>query len=115
MRAMSKAPRLKQLKPRLPMADTSIGTPIAKPNRQATREYHTGSKAWRRLRLQILARDGLTCEVCGFVSDQNEVDHRDGDAWNNDHANLRTLCKSCHSKHGAKGASKPHEPRYTIA
>ena len=40
-----------------------------------------------------------TCEHCGFVpvhASQLDVDHVDGDRWNNDPANLRTLCANCH-------------------
>ena len=40
-----------------------------------------------------------TCEHCGFVrthASQLDVDHIDGDRWNNDPANLRTLCANCH-------------------
>ena len=40
-----------------------------------------------------------SCEECGFVpthSSQLDVDHIDGDRWNNDPSNLRTLCANCH-------------------
>ena len=40
-----------------------------------------------------------TCEHCGFVPvhiSQLDVDHIDGDRWNNDPANLQTLCANCH-------------------
>jgi len=40
-----------------------------------------------------------TCLHCGFVpahSSQLDVDHIDGDRWNNDPANLQTLCANCH-------------------
>ena len=40
-----------------------------------------------------------TCEHCGFIpvhASQLDVDHVDGDRWNNDPANLRTLCANCH-------------------
>jgi 5-methylcytosine-specific restriction endonuclease McrA len=39
------------------------------------------------------------CEHCGFIpvhSSQLDVDHIDGDRWNNDPANLQTLCANCH-------------------
>ena len=39
------------------------------------------------------------CEHCGFIpvhSSQLDVDHMDGDRWNNDPSNLRTLCANCH-------------------
>lgn len=40
-----------------------------------------------------------TCEHCGFVpvhQSQLDVDHKDGDRWNNDPSNLQTLCANCH-------------------
>jgi hypothetical protein len=35
------------------------------------------------------------CEMCGTATDLH-VHHVDRDPWNNDPANLRTLCSSCH-------------------
>ena len=40
-----------------------------------------------------------TCQHCGFVPEhpsQLDVDHIDGDRWNNDPSNLQTLCANCH-------------------
>ena len=31
----------------------------------------------------------------------NEVDHIDGNPWNNEPGNLRSLCKQCHSRRTA--------------
>ena len=64
-------------------------------NRQATRALHTGSKRWRAIRRQVLARDMYLCKVCGRYGD--EVDHIDGDDGNNDPDNLQTLCKRDHA------------------
>ena len=39
------------------------------------------------------------CEHCGFKPvhiSQLDVDHIDGDRWNNDPTNLQTLCANCH-------------------
>ena len=39
------------------------------------------------------------CQHCDFKpvhSSQLDVDHIDGDRWNNDPANLQTLCANCH-------------------
>ena len=39
------------------------------------------------------------CEHCDFKPvhiSQLDVDHIDGDRWNNDPANLQTLCANCH-------------------
>lgn len=40
-----------------------------------------------------------TCQHCGFIpshASQLDVDHIDGDRWNNDPDNLQTLCANCH-------------------
>ncbi len=40
-----------------------------------------------------------SCEHCGFIPvhvSQLDVDHIDGDRWNNDPTNLQTLCSNCH-------------------
>ena len=39
------------------------------------------------------------CEHCGFIPthiSQLDVDHVDGDRWNNEPSNLQTLCANCH-------------------
>jgi 5-methylcytosine-specific restriction endonuclease McrA len=64
-------------------------------NRQQTRAMHTGSKAWRALRLQVLVDEAYTCRKCGGFGDQ--VDHDDGDDSNNARTNLQCLCLRCHS------------------
>lgn len=41
------------------------------------------------------------CRICkmeGGVTPANQVDHIDGDAYNNNPDNLQSLCHSCHSK-----------------
>lgn len=72
-------------------------------DRQARRALHTGSKAWRDIREQVLARDLFRCQACGkLVAGKGEahVDHIDGDSSNNpaDGSNWQTLCVSCHSR-----------------
>jgi 5-methylcytosine-specific restriction endonuclease McrA len=64
-------------------------------NRQRTRGLHTGSKRWRAIRRQVLARDLYQCRDCGKYGD--EVDHIDGDSHNNTLENLQTLCKRHHA------------------
>ncbi len=45
-------------------------------------------------------KEGKTsCEHCGFVAEhpaQLEIDHKDGDKFNNDSSNLQILCANCH-------------------
>jgi 5-methylcytosine-specific restriction protein A len=74
--------------------------PDARPSARA-RGYDRG---WEKRRLRKLAADPL-CEDClerGDVTPANEVHHMDGDATNGDYANLRSLCKPCHSKRTAR-------------
>ena len=42
---------------------------------------------------------GSICQGCGFTPEhmsQLDVDHIDGDRWNNNPSNLQTLCANCH-------------------
>ena len=72
------------------------GQAEAQRNRQRSRGLHTGSKRWRAIRREALARDLYQCRGCGKYG--NEVDHIDGDSHNNDPENLQTLCKPCHAR-----------------
>jgi 5-methylcytosine-specific restriction protein A len=58
------------------------------------------TRRWRRLRENILARDGYRCQLCGAPA----VDHvvRVIDGGSDDPGNLRSLCSDCHGQgHGA--------------
>ena len=63
-----------------------------------------GSARWRRVRRLAVERDGHRCVLCGS-GDHPHVDHIDGQGLDGPHAfelsNLRTLCRSCHSRHTA--------------
>ena len=65
-------------------------------NRQTKRAFHTGSKAWRLMRAQVLTEELYVCRHCGGFADQ--VDHIDGNDSNNARENLQALCISCHSR-----------------
>lgn len=54
--------------------------------------------AWRKVRLAALAREPLCrfCYAAGAIVKADEVDHIDGDSFNNDPDNLRPLCRPCH-------------------
>jgi len=42
---------------------------------------------------------GSICEMCGFIPVdpiQLDVDHKDGNPYNNDKSNLQTICANCH-------------------
>ena len=56
---------------------------------------------WRRLRRQILARDGWECQSCSKLLGMAQVDHikpvfQGGAAF--DPTNLQVLCVSCHAE-----------------
>lgn len=76
---------------------------------------------WKRVRLEALRRDRYICQLCGAKclgkkrgKPSPEVDHiqpvKDRPDLAYELSNLRTLCKSCHSRHtllGTIGQSKP--------
>ena len=71
-----------------------------KPLETKSRRYATDDPAWRTLREVVLHRHPLCvqCQKKGRLVPAVDVDHVDGDAWNNDEENLVGLCKSCHSR-----------------
>ena len=69
-------------------------------SRQKKRALHTGSKAWRTLRAQVLAEELYRCRQCGQYGDH--VDHVNGDPGNNERGNLAVMCRACHSIKTAK-------------
>lgn len=86
-------------KPRIAMLQPRIANHVAPTrNRQKDRALHTGSDRWRLLRAKVLVRDCYVCAHCGRLGDESmHVDHRDGNAHNNDLANLQSLHPECHS------------------
>lgn len=77
---------------------------VAVRRRQSRRQFATNSATWRRIREAQLNEEPL-CRYHarrGQTVAANEVDHRDGDATNNDPDNLQSLCKPCHSAKTAR-------------
>lgn len=70
----------------------------AEPSRQKDRKHHTGSAAWAAIRRKALAAGYHRCASCGALDAHLEVDHVDGDTYNNLPENLQLLCKPCHSR-----------------
>ncbi|QNV45583.1 HNH endonuclease [Acinetobacter baumannii] len=85
-----------------------------------------GGRPWRRLKAKIHLRDEWTCQCCGIVTKDLELDHimnvaRGG---TDDESNLQSLCVPCHkkktqqeSRQGEVKSSKPfavgHRPHRT--
>ncbi|WP_151899715.1 HNH endonuclease [Sulfurimonas sp. NW15] len=67
-------------------------------NEEATAFYN--STKWRKVRKQVLIRDGGVCCVCGCANQKMIVDHikeiSDG-GCKLCYDNLRTVCVSCHN------------------
>lgn len=59
-----------------------------------------GGRAWVKLKNQILLRDNYTCQHCGRIGGQLELDHIINKARGGDDSpsNLQILCKECHQK-----------------
>lgn len=70
------------------------------------------SKRWKRVRWQVLHRDGFRCTACGKAG-RLEVDHirriEDGGDWY-DLDNLKTVCRGCHLQKTADENRKPPDP-----
>ena len=64
------------------------------------RSLPVASAEWLALRDKILTRDNRTCASCAYTSPHPkgrglQIDHRNGDASDNDHTNLRVHCPPC--------------------
>jgi hypothetical protein len=55
-----------------------------------------GLSGWRRIRGEILARDGRCCRICGS-KERLHVHHIDHDFTCDDPSNLVSLCDACHA------------------
>jgi len=76
---------------------------------RGTRQQRGYDANWQRVRLAVLADEPL-CRFCSpAVVPATEVDHIDGNSRNNARANLRPLCKPCHSRRTAhdQGFARP--------
>lgn len=90
--------RLSTIKPRMSAAE---GRPFALPAAHEGADgwgSGRGGRPWRRIRAAILLRDNYTCQACGLVTQQLEVDHIVNRArgGSDDDGNLQALCIPCH-------------------
>jgi len=72
------------------------------PHQRTTTERGYGW-TWQKVRRVILAQEPLCrfCKEAGRITLAEEVDHIDGDSFNNERENLRPLCRPCHLKRTA--------------
>jgi 5-methylcytosine-specific restriction protein A len=81
---------MKTLKPRIATIDTRRGSPVAVDR----------IRGWQlhKIRQRIMKRDDYTCQMCGRVTVDGEVDHVVPLAvgGGNNMENLQYLCKPCH-------------------
>jgi len=87
---------LTTLRPRL----GTIGTKAVSDTHQPKSKWGhgRGGRPWRRLREQIFTRDKFTCQVCGRVGGDLELDHivNVAKGGTDDDHNLQTICTTCH-------------------
>jgi hypothetical protein len=71
---------------------------------------------WQKKRLEILDRDGFTCQMCMNDKEQLVVHHKrylkGCEPWEYEPAYLITLCNSCHEKYHAKSDNTHAEPAF---
>ncbi|CAH0650399.1 MULTISPECIES: HNH endonuclease [Pseudomonas] len=67
-----------------------------------------GGRPWRRIRDRILLRDNYTCQACGLVTKDLEVDHiiNVAEGGSDDDSNLQALCVPCHQEKTAAEAAR---------
>jgi 5-methylcytosine-specific restriction protein A len=98
--------RLITIKPRVQMAESRKLASIAD-GQADTWGSGRGGRPWRRKRDTILLRDRYTCQQCGHIGTDLEVDHiinvaRGG---TDDDDNLQSLCIPCHKRKTAQESS----------
>ena len=83
--------KLQTLKPRLQAQRTA---------RQNSWGSGRGGRPWRRLKAKIHLRDKYTCQCCGVVTMELELDHilNIAQGGNDDESNLQSLCVPCHKE-----------------
>lgn len=100
--------RLSTLRPRMQDAGSrKFAAPVVD-EKQSGWGSGRGGRPWRRKREAILVRDKYTCQSCGLVTSELEVDHiinvaRGGSDAD---ANLQALCVPCHQRKTAAEAAQ---------
>ena len=87
-----------------PSTTTALSTPwelhLSVTPCNGNRTFPVSSSQWKALRTKVLLRDKCTCSSCGYVSPYPHgrwmaIDHKDGNASNNETSNLRIHCPPC--------------------
>lgn len=91
--------------------------PKAEPDRPRVEDGGRSSRPWSRIRQRVLERDLYTCQACGLVSSELDVDHivRSVDGGSDDLSNLQALCWQCHHDKTMKENSETAAKRKLFA
>lgn len=83
--------KLQTLKPRLQ---------TTKMPKQSNWGQGRGGRLWRRLKAKIHLRDKYTCQCCGVVTMELELDHivNVAQGGSDEESNLQSLCVPCHKE-----------------
>ena len=61
----------------------------------------------KKIRKAVLERQNYRCKICGAVLDVYDLDHIDGNKWNNDISNCQAICPTCHRRKSKKNRGIP--------
>jgi hypothetical protein len=68
---------------------------------------------WQRMRLEVMQRDGFSCQECGDTQTTLNVHHkhylRGRDPWQYPLTALETLCENCHKAEHGRSEAKPNK------
>lgn len=107
------APRLRALKPMISSLPSRLAAPTSEQERNRKRDADLAHRAWyktsrwQKLRMSILIRDLLTCQMpgCGRIDGNtsrlvadHKTPHRGDERLFWDENNLQCLCKPCHDR-----------------
>jgi len=61
----------------------------------------------KKTRKAVLERQNYRCRICEGVLDVYDLDHIDGNKWNNNISNCQALCPTCHRRKSKKNRGIP--------
>ncbi len=100
--------RLSTLRPRIKDAESRKLSALVVDDKLSGWGSGRGGRPWRRKRDAILLRDKYTCQACGVVTSELEVDHivNVAQGGSDDDANLQALCVPWHQAKTAVEAAQ---------